>query len=161
MARLRLADHLSADELQARYRTAGDPIEQRHWQVLWLLSQGRGSEEIAEITSFSVIWVRLLVRRFNEGGPTAVGDHRHQNRGGSPLLNTALSAELQQALTAPPEDGGLWSGPKVARWMSERLGRQIHPQRGWEALRRLGYTPQRPRPRHTGADPAAQARFPD
>jgi transposase len=160
MARLRLAEHLSSDELQRRYRTSADPVEQRHWQVLWLLSQGRGSQEIAQITSFSVIWVRILVRRFNEGGPEAVGDHRHHNPGGAPLLDARLLAALAAALEQPPEDGGLWSGPKAAQWMSQRLRRRVHPQRGWEALRRLGYTPQRPRPRHTGADPAAQARFP-
>lgn len=160
MARLRLADHLSSDELQRRYRTSTDPIEKSHWQVLWLLSLGRGSQEIAEVTSYSVIWVRILVRRYNEGGPAAVGDHRHHNPGGAPLLDARLLAALASALEQPPEDGGLWSGPKVAVWMSRQLGPRVRPQRGWDYLRRLGYTPQRPRPRHTGADPQAQARFP-
>ena len=40
--------------------------------------------------------------------------------------------------------------------MSEALGRVVSVQRGWEGMRRLGSTPQRPRPRETRADPAAQ-----
>lgn len=160
MARLRLAPHLPADELLARSRRASDPVEKTHWQVLWLLAQGRGSQDIAEITGFSLVWIRIVVRRYNEGGPGAVGDHRHHNRGQSPLLNGALQAELARTLEQPPEEGGLWSGPKVAAWMSRRLGRRVLPQLGWVYLRRLGYTPQRPRPRHTGADAEAQARFP-
>jgi len=29
-----------------------------------------------------------------------------------------------------PADGGLWTGPKVAAWMSELLGRPVSAQRG-------------------------------
>jgi hypothetical protein len=46
-----------------------------------------------------------------------------------------------------------------ARWMSQRLGREVSRVRGWEALRRLGYSPQKPRPAHDQADPEAQAAF--
>ncbi len=43
--------------------------------------------------------------------------------------------------------------------MSQRLGRPVSEQRGWEWMRRLGFTPQRPRPRETRADAEAQAAF--
>ena len=42
----------------------------------------------------------------------------------------------------------------AANYRSEQ---PVHPQRGWERLRRLGWTPQVPRPRPVKADPAAQA----
>ncbi len=63
-------------------------------------------------------------------------------------------------LEGASQDGTPWSGPKVARWMSEKLGRQIAPQRGWDYLRRAGHTPQQPRPHHEGASAEAQATFP-
>src|SRR5680860_391433 len=56
-------------------------------------------------------------------------------------------------------DGGLWTCGKVAVWMAERLGRSVGEPRGWEAMRALGFTPQRPRPKATIADAAAQAAF--
>jgi transposase len=66
---------------------------------------------------------------------------------------------LRAALGDPPPDGGLWTCRRVAAWMGERLRRPVSEQRGWEWMRRLGFTPQRPRPRETRADPAAQATF--
>ena len=43
--------------------------------------------------------------------------------------------------------------------MGEQLGRTIHPQRGWESLKRMGFSLQIPRPRHHKADPAQQEAF--
>ena len=43
--------------------------------------------------------------------------------GRSLYLMTSSRLCYWQALQEPPEDGGLWSGPKVARWMSELLQR--------------------------------------
>jgi transposase len=37
---------------------------------------------------------------------------------------------------------------------------QVHPQRGWEALKRIGWSPQAPRPRHArAATPEQRAAF--
>jgi transposase len=49
--------------------------------------------------------------------------------------------------------------PQGAAWMAAQLGRLVHAQRGWEVLRRLGFTLQRLRPRHIQADPDAQVAF--
>ena len=62
-------------------------------------------------------------------------------------------------LGGPAPDGGLWTGRQVAHWIGAMLGRPVDPARGWEWMRRLGFTPQRPRPRETRADPAAQDVF--
>src|SRR3712207_9040669 len=79
----------------------------------------------------------------------------------SGLLTPDLLAALAERVMAPPEDGGLWSGPKVAAWMAARLGlARVHPQRGWEALKRIGWSIQAPRPRHArAATPEARAAF--
>ncbi|MGK7912934.1 MAG: winged helix-turn-helix domain-containing protein [Synechococcus sp.] len=64
---------------------------------------------------------------------------------------------MRQRLQSPLPDGGLWSGPKVAKVLSEMLGRQVWPQGGWDYLRRLGYySPQRPRPNHLKGDKQEQ-----
>ena len=159
MKRLKLSNHLAVDELELRYRQASDAVARSHWQILWLLGQGRLSEEIASVTGYSLTWIRTIVRRYNTQGPTGVGDQRHHNPGQAPLLSPALRAELEQALEQPTRDGGLWTGPKVARWMSEKLGRKVHSPRGWEMLQQLNYRSYVPRPRHAKADAAAQEQF--
>ncbi len=142
---------LSVDELRERFRTCEDPRLKVQWQVLWLRAQGRRTKEVATVTGFRPDWVRRLVRRYNEGGPDAIRDYVKDN-GREPFLDEQMRAELFEALKAEPPDGGLWSGPKVARWVAERTGRPaVCPQTGWEYLVRLGFTLQRPRPRHLAA----------
>ena len=161
MRRIELVAHASADELEARYRTARDPVARSQFQILWLLTCGRPQGEVAAVTGYSARWIRALIRRYNAHGPDGVGDRRHQNAGAKPLLAGEDLVALRAALERPPPDGGLWTGPKVARWMAARLGlERVHAQRGWDYLRRLEWRPQVPRPRHpAAADAAAQAAF--
>jgi transposase len=115
--------------------------------------------EVARVTSYGVRWIQEVARRYRAGGPDAIGDRRHHNPGAPPLLAAAQQAQLRAALAGPAPDGGLWTCRHVAAWMSATLGRPVSPQRGWEWLCRLGFTPQRPRPRETRADAQAQEAF--
>jgi transposase len=159
--RFAVAAHLSADELAGRYRAAGDPVRRSQLQMVWLLVSGRPLAEVAAATGYSARWVREVVKRYNEHGPEGLGDRRHGNRGGEPLLDDAGRAALTAALEEPPPDGGLWTSGKVAAWIAGRTGRErVAPQRGWDYLRRTGHSRQTPRPRHArAADPAAAAAF--
>lgn len=154
-----LSPHLSIADLEQRYRTARDPVGRTHWHRLWLVAQGRHVPEVAHLVGYSPNWVREIIRRSNAAGAAGIGDRRLTNPGQRPLRDAAQREERRQVLGASPPDGGLWTGPKVAAWMAERLDRPISPQRGGEARRALGFTPQRPRPRATRADPAAQTAF--
>ena len=153
----RIVDHLPVEELEARYRASHDATEARHLQAIWLLAQGRTVLEVAEVLALVPRWVTQLAARDNASGPEALGDQRRHNGRPASLLTPELLAALAERLKRPPEDGGLWSGPKVAAWMARHLGlAQVHPQRGWEALQRLGWSLQAPRPRHARAAPPEQ-----
>jgi transposase len=151
--------HLTSAELEQRYRRSEDPVARSQWQVVWLLAGGASTAEVARSTGYSVNWIREIARRYREDGPAGIGDRRHANPGAAPLLDGARREQLRAALGGPPPDGGVWTCRSVAAWMSERLGRPVSEQRGWEWMRRLGFTPQRPRPRETRADPEAQEAF--
>jgi transposase len=160
MAALAVAGHLSTEELGRRYRAARDRVERGHLQVVWLLAQGRSRGEVARVTGLSGVWVAEIVRRYDAAGPDGLGDRRRRNAGAKPLLGAEDEAALRAALAEPPPDGGLWTGPKVAAWMAARLGREVRPQRGWDYLKKLGYSPQVPRPRHAkAASPEEQAAY--
>jgi len=150
---------LSVEELAVRYRQAHDPVERTHWQLIWLVAQGHHVPEVAAVVGYSANWVREIVRRYNAEGPSGLIDRRQHSHGHPPLLTPALRAELAEALDGPAPDGGVWTCGKVAAWMADRLGRPVAEARGWEALRSLGFTLQRPRPQATTADPEAQNAF--
>src|ERR671914_1524238 len=148
----RIVGHLPVEELEARYRAAQDATTARHFQAIWLLAQGRTVLEVSAVLAFVPRWVTQLAARYNASGPAALGDQRRCNGKAASLLTEAVLAALAERVRAPPEDGGVWSGPKVAAWMTRRLGlARVHPQRGWEALKRLGWSIQAPRPRHPRA----------
>src|SRR5919202_6226802 len=155
-----LAAHLSPAELGQRYRAARSPIERSHLQVVWLLSRGRSEREVAQGTGYGLRWVGEAARRYEEGVPDGLGARRRGNAGARPLLGAEDEAALRGAPAEPSADGGLWTGPKVATWMAARLGRKVWPQRGWDYLKKLGYSARRPRPRHAkAASPEEQAAY--
>jgi transposase len=158
--RLRVEAHLSVEELGQRHRAARDPVERSHWQIIWLAAQGRSRVEITAVTGYHARWISTLIGRYNQAGPAGLGDRRHANPGGQWRLTPVQQQQLATALEGPAPDGGLWTGPKVAQWIASATGEPAHPQLGWHYLVRLGYRPLRPRPRHTQADPDAQAAFP-
>src|SRR5512147_1434296 len=159
--RCSVAAHLGTEELAARYRAARDPVERSRWQMIWLLVSGRPLGEVAAVTGYGTRWVREVVRRYKELGPAALADQRHRNTGAAPLLDAVSQAALEEALRAPPAEGGRWTGRKVAAWIARRTGRErVAPRRGWAYLKRTGHSLQVPRPRHIkAADAAAQAAF--
>lgn len=57
-----------------------------------------------------------------------------------------LGKELAKALRVPAPDGGLWTAPKVAAWITDQTGHEVHHWTAWRAMRRLGLSLQVPRP---------------
>jgi transposase len=153
---------LSAKQLKDRYRSARDPVLRAHLQIVWQLSQGKPISEVAELAGYSTKWVKEIYRRYEEQGVEGLGDRRHRNPGAAnrALLSKEHQRELQQALLEPPSEGGMWSSSKVARWIERRTGRaNVRAQRGWEYLRKLGNSPQVPRPSNAEADKEEQEAF--
>jgi transposase len=156
-----IAPHLTVEELGRRFRAAGTPTEARHVQAIWLLARGRTFVEVAEVVALSARWVEELAARYNAHGPGALGDLRRENGRAPALLTDEVLAALAERVRMPPDDGGVWSGRKVAEWIAARLKVEaVHPQRGWDALKKIGRSIQAPRPRHPrAATPEEQEAF--
>jgi hypothetical protein len=121
----RVAGHLSVEDLEARLRSAQDPTATRHFQVIWLLARGHTIADVAAVTSFVPRWIEQLLARYNAHGPEALGDLRRRNGSAPSVLRPELLGELGLAA--------------------------VLPQRGWEALKAINWSVQKPRPRHPAA----------
>ena len=150
-----VADHLSESELKRRYQKATDPVEGRRYHLMWLVKRGRSLKQAAEVVGINYDYAKDVLKAYNTNGPGALsnGRKRPYRRGRPTLLSDAQLQQLQLALQHPHADGGDWTGPKVAKWIEQVTGHQVWPQRGWDYLKRCGYTCQssHPRPMPTGA----------
>ena len=160
--KLKVKNHISSDELKARYRSSRDPVESRRWHLIWLVSGESTLTEAAQVLGLNYDYARSIVRVYNQEGANGLRNRRRERKPGllKALLNPEQKAELAQRLTSPPDDGGLWSGPKVAQEIARMTGREkVWPQRGWDYLKRLGFSCQQPRPRHVKGSVVQQEAF--
>jgi transposase len=158
--RLPIAPHLPPEEIARCYRACRLGREKTPWQVLWLLTRPDDPltpAQAATQVGLTPSWVRTLLKRYNAAGPAGLADRRSAANGGTPRLSPEQQAALFEALQGRPDDGGLWTGPKVAAYARDRWGVLVRPKTGWRWLRQAGFTPQVPRPRHPKAlSPAEQ-----
>jgi transposase len=165
MSEKRDSEETESARLEGLYRKATDPVLRTHLLMVWRMSLGDSIQEVAAMVGYSHKWVREIARRYEEQGVEGLGDRRHGNPGAKEraLVDEEGQARLRQALLkeAPPGGGGMWSGPKVARWIEQEIGiEKVHDQRGWEYLRKVGHSPQVPRPSNAqGADSEKREAF--
>jgi transposase len=120
---VQVADHLGVAELQAGWRESKDATLARHYQVIWLLAEGRSCAEVARLTGFVRRWVEELVARYNRFGPSSLGDRRRGNGAKPKILTPEVLAMLRERVKTPPDDGGVWTAKKVAAVIAAALGR--------------------------------------
>jgi len=153
MPRLKVMPHLTYDELGQHFRQCRDGQQKVRWQALWLLSRPQAAysaAQVAAVVGRTADGIRKLIKRYNAEGPGAVA----RNAGGqgrAPRLSAAQQEQLKGELLGRAPDGGLWTGAKLAQRIAALTGQPMHKATGWEWLRKLGFTPQRPRPRNQQA----------
>lgn len=143
---------MSADEVGRRYRNCPDAKEKTRWHLVWLLlrDEALGCERAGPLVGLSDVHARALLKRWNAHGPAGLADRRKANK--SPgKLSVPQQAEVYDALHTESPDGGLWTGPKLARYVRDRWGVEVCPETGWRWLRKLGFRLVVPRPRHPNA----------
>ena len=134
-----LEPYLNRDELKTRYLSARDLVESRRWHLLWLVSLDWSIKKAAEIIGYNYDYAKKIVKNYNSLGELGVVNRQKKGkrRAYNALLTDNQLLELIEALKSPPEDQGLWTGPKVAEWIAKRIGRDsVSPQRGWEYMKK-------------------------
>ena len=157
--RIQLKSHHTPDELRDAYRAEQTSVRARQIQVVWMVSQGLPTKQILSVTGLCRSWVYSVCRRYNEEGLAGLGDRRSDNGGHGRLLDDEGLDELRALLDGPPPDGGLWTSPKVAAWMSKKLDREVSFKVAWTYMTRLGFSLQVPRPSHASGDEETKEAF--
>ena len=160
-----LAQHYSSEELKKKYLKSKDSVESRRWHLLWKISLGWTLKNSAIAVGISYNYAQEILREYNKSGAKAL-KNGHKNpkkgtRGKKPLLTKEQIEKLKQELeSSPSPEDGIWTGPKVARWIEKETGREkVWNQRGWDYLKKCRYSWQTPRPSHKKGDKLEQEIF--
>ena len=156
--------HYSSEELKKKYLQNKDPIESRRWHLVWQVSQGWTIKRSAMAVGISYDYGIKIVKRYNEQGEEGLKNRKKgvKKKGGGKrgLLTPEELKRLAKVLKERPSDGGIWTGPKVARWIEKETGREkVWNQRGWDYLKKLEYSWQSPRPKHRKGNKEEQDKF--
>ncbi|MBA3573234.1 MAG: hypothetical protein H0W34_14965 [Pyrinomonadaceae bacterium] len=144
--RIELKPHLTTEELQPRDRWCQKPQQQVRWHALHLISQGVVAADAARRTRRASCWITSLARRSNRDGAAAVSRTQLTTPRHRAKVNSTRGKELDKALRTPAPDGGLSTGPKVAAWMTDKTGHEVHQRTGWRACFSIS-SPQRTPPK--------------
>lgn len=86
-----LQPYLSVDELEKRYRQAKVPAERTQFQIIWLVAQGKSTQDVASLIGYNPSWVEQLICRYNQLGSEQFIDQKNNKPG---LLINRLLAQF-------------------------------------------------------------------
>lgn len=156
MARKVRVDWAPADTaaaLHAQYRAEPVAEVRTRLHALWLLRRGQGPTAVAVVVGVGRNAVQRWLRWYREGGLDAVRSHRR----GGPGKPSFLTPDQEAQLVAAAATGVFATAAAVRDWIEARFGVVYTRDSLYTLLPRLGIRLKRPRPRHTQADPQAQA----
>lgn len=141
----RTPSHEERQELEAMTRRAVGRVAMRAHMIL-LSSRGYSAYEIAELHEVTDPTVYKWIERFDEEGPSGLYDREREGR--PPEIDEEAERELRRLLEQPPTDEGYdftrWTCPRLAEYLKQALGVEVHPETVRQALRRLDFSWKRP-----------------
>ncbi len=149
------AEQRAALNERARAREMAPRLRQR-LEMVRLSDAGQTIPQIAAMLSLHQQTVRKYLKAFLESGFAALSDKPVPGR--PPTVQPADLVALGQLLDDAAAKGQTWTRPQLVRWLSEKRGVVLSPQRLGVLLRRERFRWKRTKRsvRHLQKDPALQ-----
>lgn len=125
--------------------------------IILLSSRGYSAPRISDIHDVSGPMVYKWMDRFDEEGPPGLYD---RDREGRPRkIDAEAEQEIERLLEGTPTEEGenatRWTTDRIAEYLDQELGVDVHPETVRDALKRLDYSWTRPRRKLPPTDPEA------
>lgn len=159
MRKIRLADHLTDEELAERMDKAEDKEQFRRWQALYIIkTRGLSSEEVAGIIRVSSGTVIQWVHLYNNNGEEAL---ILKGRGGRRRCHMSNEEEksFPEKLEKEAEKGFIITAKTVMKRAEEQLGYEVSEDYAYDLLHRHQWKKISPRSVHPKADKSKQEEY--
>ena len=113
-------------------------------------------DEIAQITNLKRRTVHAILHRFQERGINGKDSIKQTGRPAFLTLKQRKELIKQLEIGPPKNKTGLWSTKEVKEYIHKKYGVTYTNVHIWELLKALGFSLQRPRPRHRKAPDAQE-----
>ncbi len=153
-------EHSAADLRREAARTRDGP-QARRLLALAMVMEGASRKAAARSCGMDRQTLRDWVHRYNAEGIAGLCNRLLTGR--PPLLTAAQKAQIAALVEAGPvlavHGVGRWRRVDLRAVIAERFGVEMHERTVGKLLRALGFRRLSVRPRHPGADAAAQEAF--
>lgn len=139
---------VSLEELECLY--AAENRAKPKIRLLCAIHRKKGAsiDEIADSTSLKRRTVHALLRRFHERGINAKDAIKQTGRPAFLTIRQRRELVKQLEIGPPQNRTGLWSTKEVKQYIHKKYNVTYTNVHVWELLKALGFSLQRPRPRH-------------
>ena len=159
MRKIRLADHLTDEELSERMEISENKQQFRRWQAIYLIqTQGLSSAQVAEIVRVKSGTVLQWVHLYNNNGEEIL---TFRGSGGRRRCHMSHDEEISFLKDLEKEGGkGLIITAKTIRHRAEeKLGHEVSEDYAYDLLHRHRWKKISPRPVHPKADKNRQEEY--
>jgi transposase len=165
---IEIALHHTKEELTKLYKDAKNPTERTRLHFLSMLRNKNRNSSVLAISiktamkrvGMKLTWAQDTVRKYNEQGLAGTADARKNNRRPAIVREEEKRKLKEGLLSGSSPDGGLWTGPKAAKYLGELVGKELSAVTGWRQLVSLGFSLKAPRLAHEKrATPEEQEAF--
>lgn len=149
----------TADELREMQRQEKQAKPKLRLLVALKRKEGQSFDSIANQLEMKRITVNKLLHRFQDRGISAKEDEQRSGRPRS--LTQPQLKSLRKRLIKGPRKGQnpMWTTKMVMGHVEKKYGEKYTARHMRRLLQQLGFSVQKPRPRHYEANPEEQARF--
>jgi len=150
---------VSVDEIKEMQRQEKQAKPKLRLLVALKRKEGQSFDSISRQLEMKRITVNKLLHRFQERGISAKDDEQRSGRPKS--LTPPQLKSLRKRLIAGPRKGQnpMWTTKMVMNCVEKKYGRKYTARHMRRLLRQIGFSVQKPRPRHYEADLEKQAHF--
>ena len=150
-----LAPRDTLAEIQGALQRTRNALEKVRLKAIILRKKDKTPQEIRNQLMVSDRSVIEWVRRYNEGGISALT----VTKGGRPEGNPKWDKDIFEDLAKEIDKGGYWSIPRMQEWIKREKRKEIPEQTVWYRMDQLHYSYKSSRPSPVQGSKEKQATF--
>lgn len=158
MRKIRLANHLTTDEIKERMLATNDKGQFQRWQALLFVKKGIDAKDISEYVGVVSGTIYQWIYLYNHEGPDKFV---RQGRGGRRfgLMSLEEEASVLDSLKQDAQKGLIINTAKIKATLEQKLDKKISKDYPYDLLHRHGWRKVMPRPEHPKVNKKEQDDF--